>query len=55
MTLAEVEAVLGRGKPGSTALRAALDCHRPQLAHTRSRMEEMFVLLCEREIAYPPP
>ena len=48
VTLAEVEAVLGRGRPGSAALRAALECHRPQLAHTRSRMEERFVLLCER-------
>jgi predicted transcriptional regulator of viral defense system len=54
VTLAEVEAVLGRGKPGSAALRAALDCHRPQLAHTRSRMEERFVLLCERDSLTPP-
>lgn len=53
-TLAEVEGVLGRGKPGSAALRAALDCHRPQLARTRSRMEEKFVLLCERASLTPP-
>ena len=54
VTLAEVEAVLCRGKPGSASLRAALDCHRPQLARTRSRMEEKFVLLCERESLTPP-
>jgi len=53
-TLAEVEGVLGRGKPGSAALRAALDCHLPQLARTRSRMEELFVLLCERHCLTPP-
>jgi Protein of unknown function (DUF559) len=48
VTLDELEAVLGRGKPGSAALRTALECHRPELAHTRSAMEERFVLICER-------
>ena len=48
VTLPEVETVLGRGKPGAAALRAAIDCHRPQLAHTRSALEEKLVLLCER-------
>jgi very-short-patch-repair endonuclease len=54
VTLAEVESVLGRGRPGSAALRVALDCHLPRLAHTRSRMEEKFVLLCERHSLTPP-
>jgi hypothetical protein len=48
VTLDEVEAVLGRGRPGAAALRAALECHRPQLAHTRSALEEKLILLCER-------
>jgi hypothetical protein len=48
VTLDEVEAVLGRGRSGSAALRVALDCHRPQLAKTKSLMEEKFLLLCER-------
>jgi very-short-patch-repair endonuclease len=54
VTLDEVEAELGRGRSGSVALGAALECHRPELARTRSRMEEMFVLLCERFSLTPP-
>ncbi len=48
VTLEEVEQVLGRGKPGSAALRAAVDRHRPQLARTKSGLEERFLLLIER-------
>ena len=48
VTLEEVDTVLGRGKPGSAALRVALDIHRPQLARTKSVLEEKFLLLCER-------
>jgi hypothetical protein len=54
VTIDEVDAVLGRGKPGSAALRAALEWHRPELARTKSLMEEMFLLLCER-YSLPPP
>jgi len=54
IALDEVEAVLGRGKPGSAALRVALDCHRPELAKTRSTLEEKFLLLCEH-YSLPPP
>ncbi len=54
VTLDEVESTLGRGRPGSAALRAALDCHRPELARTRSRLEEKFVLFCERHSLTPP-
>lgn len=54
VTLDEVATVLGRGKPGSAALRVALDCHRPQLARTRSRLEEKLLLLCERYSVTPP-
>ena len=48
VTLDEVEGALGRGRPGSGALRVALECHRPELARTRSLLEEKFLLLCER-------
>jgi very-short-patch-repair endonuclease len=48
VTVDDVAAVLGRGKQGSAMLRVALETHRPELARTRSRMEERFVLHCER-------
>lgn len=35
--------------PGSGALRDVLAEHRPELALTRSELEERFVALCERE------
>jgi predicted transcriptional regulator of viral defense system len=54
VTLEEVAEVLGRGKPGSAALRLAIECHRPELARAKSLMEERFVLLCERYCLIPP-
>jgi very-short-patch-repair endonuclease len=36
-----------RDRPGSPALRRALECHQPQLAHTRSEFERRLVRLCE--------
>ena len=54
VTLDEVAAVLGRGKPGSARLRAALECHRPELARTKSVLEEKFLRLCERHSLTPP-
>lgn len=49
---------LGSGYRGSTALRAAMAAHLPQLARCESRLEIDFVLLCERfriEIPEPNP
>jgi very-short-patch-repair endonuclease len=43
-----VEAVLGRGQPGSATLRQAAARHRPELAFTKSELEEAFIALCER-------
>ena len=54
VTLEKVEFVLGRGKPGSAALRVAVDCHQPRLARTRRGLEEKFLLLCERHSLTPP-
>ena len=54
VTLDELGAVLGRGKSGSARLRAALACHRPQLAKSRSKLESKFILLCERHSLTPP-
>lgn len=54
LDLGAVEAVLNRGKPGSAALRLALDRHLPRLAQTLSVLEERFLALCEaREIPLP--
>lgn len=52
--LAAVEAVLRPGQPGTAALREALRHHRPELARTRSILEERFIALCETH-AIPLP
>jgi hypothetical protein len=44
----EVQAVLGRGRCGSAALRRALAHHLPELAATRSVLEQRFLALCEQ-------
>ncbi len=48
-TLAEVEAGLGPGRPGSVAVRVALRRHMPQLARTKSPGEIDLLLVCEQE------
>ena len=54
MRLDEVERVLGRGRRGSAALRDAIEAHQPQLARTRSVLEERFLRLCETHSITPP-
>jgi Protein of unknown function (DUF559)/Transcriptional regulator, AbiEi antitoxin len=44
----ELESVLGKGRIGSRALRAAWDAHLPQLAKTLSVLEERFLDLCQQ-------
>jgi Transcriptional regulator, AbiEi antitoxin/Protein of unknown function (DUF559) len=44
----ELDSVLGKGRRGSRALRAAWDAHLPQLAKTLSALEEGFLDLCEQ-------
>lgn len=44
----EVRAVLGRGRPGSRALRKAIARHEPRYAWARSRLERAFLDLCRR-------
>lgn len=48
LDIEDLETVLGRGRPGSAALRDALAAHQPQLAHTRSELERRLLALCER-------
>ena len=46
--LPSLHGALGPGRPGTTALRAALGAHLPQLAACANPLEIDFVLLCER-------
>ncbi len=47
LDLAAIDAVCGRGRAGSATIKAALKIHRPELAHTRSAFERLFVPFCE--------
>jgi len=42
-----VREALGRGRPGSATLRAAVQRHQPELAMTKSQLERAFLALCE--------
>jgi very-short-patch-repair endonuclease len=48
LDLETLDALSGRGRPGSAPLRRALGIHQPRLAYTNGRFEEDFVHLCER-------
>jgi hypothetical protein len=51
---ARIYAQLGRGRPGSTALREAMARHLPELAATFSKLEEQFLaLIDEAELPLP--
>ncbi len=54
LNVAEVEAMLGRGRAGSEKLRAAIRRHQPRLARTKSDLEVMFLEICEAA-GIPPP
>ncbi|GIK76627.1 MAG: DUF559 domain-containing protein [Thermoleophilia bacterium] len=52
----EIETVIGSGRPGTAALRAAVDSHLPALARCANGFERDFVLLCERcSVPIPEP
>jgi hypothetical protein len=52
----ELEAVLRSGRPGVTALRAAVDSHLPALGRCANGFERDFVLLCEQHgLPIPEP
>lgn len=45
---AAIRAACGRGRPGSTVLLEALATYMPQLARTKSELEDEFLYLCQR-------
>jgi len=47
LDLEEIDAVLGRGRPGSAALGQALERHRPEYARTMSPLEGRLLDLCQ--------
>jgi hypothetical protein len=44
-----LDAVCGRGRPGSKALQEAVRTHQPRLARVNGRLEENFLTWCERQ------
>jgi hypothetical protein len=48
LNLPALQVIVGSGRRGSTKLRNAIRSHEPKLAHTRSRLERLFIPLCER-------
>lgn len=56
LSLPDLHALLTEGRPGSRALRAAVDGHLPHLAACASPLERDFLLLCEsRGLPLPEP
>jgi Transcriptional regulator, AbiEi antitoxin/Protein of unknown function (DUF559) len=54
LNVRELEQACAHGRLGSKALREALAIHQPQLARANGRLEENFILFCERwEIPMP--
>jgi hypothetical protein len=50
----QIRAAAGRGRPGSAVLITALDSYIPQLARTKSDLEDDFLMLCvEHQIPLP--
>src|SRR5579862_771078 len=47
LDVAAVRAFAGRGRPGRSQLRTALEEHQPRLARTKSELEVAFLELCE--------
>jgi hypothetical protein len=54
LDLKAVEAIIGPGRSGSNRLRHALKRHQPALARTKSRLERMFLAICEQQ-GWPTP
>jgi very-short-patch-repair endonuclease len=48
LDLIGLDAICGKGRAGSRALRKALEVHQPELAHTNGKLEDAFLYLCER-------
>jgi predicted transcriptional regulator of viral defense system len=48
LDLGALDAICGKGRAGSRALRDALEIHRPELAYTNGELEDAFLHLCER-------